>query len=163
MEAAMALFAIPGQEAIEARHLVLDYNGTLARDGVLLPGVAGRLLAISQPPLRLTLHVLTADTHGTVAGQVADLPCRLAVIGPDRQDQAKLAYVRELGPKQTVAVGNGANDRLMLAEAVLGIAVIGREGAATAAMTAARVVCTDIRSALALLLTPPRLAATLRL
>ncbi len=159
----MALFTIPGQEPIEARHLVLDYNGTLAADGTLLPGVAERLRALAAPPLGLALHVVTADTLGTAREALRGQPCRVAVIGPDAQDLAKRDYVRTLGANFTAAVGNGANDRLMLAEAALGIAVLGEEGLATAALLASRVVCRDILAALDLLLRPPRLAATLRL
>ena len=159
----MAQYEIPGQEPIEARHVVFDYNGTLATDGVLLPGVAQRLVALTAEPYGLAVHVVTADTMGTVRQQLAGLPCAVAVIGPRDQDTAKLAYVRTLGLSETVAVGNGQNDRLMLAAAALGIAVVGEEGAATQAVLASRLMCRDILSALDLLLNAPRLAATLRL
>ena len=159
----MARYEIPGQNPIEARHLVLDYNGTLAADGALLPGVAERLTALAAPPYGFAVHVVTADTMGTVRRQLAGLPCAVAVIGPGQQDKAKLEYVRTLGASGTVAIGNGQNDRLMLAEAELGIAVIGEEGAATQAVLASRLVCRDILAALDLLRNAPRLAATLRL
>jgi soluble P-type ATPase len=61
-----------------------------------------------------------------------------------------------------VAIGNGANDRLMVARAELGIAVIGPEGAAATTVAAAAVVCPTIASALGLLINPMRLVATLR-
>lgn len=35
---------IPGGETLRLEHLVLDFSGTLARDGRLLPGVRERLL-----------------------------------------------------------------------------------------------------------------------
>ncbi|WP_232502797.1 hypothetical protein [Solidesulfovibrio magneticus] len=38
-ETAMPLYAIPGQNPLEIRHLVLDYNGTLAADGTLVTRV----------------------------------------------------------------------------------------------------------------------------
>jgi len=50
----------------------------------------------------------------------------------------------------------------MVGEPALGIAVVGPEGAAGAAVGAADVVVTDIRTALDLLLRPRRLVATLR-
>jgi soluble P-type ATPase len=59
-------------------------------------------------------------------------------------------------------MGNGRNDRLMLEHSALGIAVILDEGAASVTVTAANVVCTDIRLALDLLANPLRLVATLR-
>ena len=61
-----------------------------------------------------------------------------------------------------MAVGNGRNDRLMLKEAALGIAVLQAEGAAAEALLAADVVAPDILAALDLLLAPEGLIATLR-
>jgi soluble P-type ATPase len=61
-----------------------------------------------------------------------------------------------------VCIGNGRNDRLMVAAAGLGIAVIQGEGAAVETLNAARVAVPDIGVALGLLLNPARLVATLR-
>ena len=55
---------IPGREPCALEHLVLDLSGTLALDGEVLPGVAGRLAALS--PV-VTVHLLTADTGGNAA------------------------------------------------------------------------------------------------
>jgi hypothetical protein len=49
---------------LTAKQLVLDFTGTLSRDGVLLPGVAERLNKLAE---NLQLTVLTADTFGTAA------------------------------------------------------------------------------------------------
>jgi soluble P-type ATPase len=76
--------------------------------------------------------------------------------------QEKAAYVRRLGPDTVAAIGNGANDRAMCEIAALGIAVIGGEGAAASLIASADIVVTDIRDALALLLNPDRVRATLR-
>jgi soluble P-type ATPase len=83
-------------------------------------------------------------------------------VGPDTQDQAKEAYLRALGPEQCVAIGNGRNDRLMLTAAALGIAIVQGEGAAVQTLLAADVVAPDTQTALAQLLAPKRLVATLR-
>jgi len=56
----------------------------------------------------------------------------------------------------------GANDEAMLRLAVLGIAVIGSEGAATSAVLAADIVCGSILDALDLLLDEQSLASTMR-
>ena len=156
----MLLIEIPGAPPLTLEHLVLDYNGTIALDGKLLPGVAERLVALQD---QLILHVLTADTFGTVAQELKGVPCRLAVIPPGNQAEAKLAYVQQLGPEKCVCIGNGRNDQLMLAAAALGVAVIGGEGAAGSTLQAATVVTCEITAALDLLLQPQRLAATLRL
>lgn len=151
---------IPGFKTVQAEHLVLDFNGTLACDGILDVGVRELLVELSRD---LAIHVLTADTHGNAADACRGLPCALAVLPEGDQDVAKRDYVRGLGAERTVCVGNGRNDRLMVREAVVGIAVIGGEGASAETMLGADVVCGNIRDALNLLLYPKRLIATLRL
>jgi len=151
---------IPGRGTLTLAHLVLDVNGTIALDGCLLPGVAERLRGISE---RLAVHLLTADTHGRQDELDRALGLRATRLGTDRsQVEQKAEHVRRLGAAAVVAVGNGANDALMLREAALGIAVVGGEGAAGAALREADVVVTDVLAALDLLLNPRRLAATLR-
>jgi soluble P-type ATPase len=150
---------IPGCKDLRLAHLVLDYNGTLACDGRPLEGVRERLATLAAS---LDILILTADTFGTVQGQVAGWPCRVEVIPRGREAEAKLAWVRDLGAVQTVAVGNGRNDRLMLKEAAMGIVVMQTEGTAVEAMSAADLAVPGIREALDLLLFPRRLTATLR-
>lgn len=150
---------IPGIGELSLAHLVLDYNGTLALDGGLVPGVAERIAALSE---RMTVHVVTADTFGTVARALAGLAARVTVLAPGAEDMAKLALVRSLGAGVTACAGNGRNDRLMLAEAAVGLAILGREGLCREALLAADAVFTDIRDALDVFLRPGRLAATLR-
>jgi soluble P-type ATPase len=93
---------------------------------------------------------------------LSGLDCALTVLPPGRQDRAKRDAVRRLGPDRTVAVGNGRNDRLMMEEAALGMAVILSEGASAETLAAADIVLTDINDALDLLIHPLRLTATLR-
>lgn len=150
---------IPGYRKFQLEHLVLDYNGTIAFDGALIDGVKECLAELSQ---MLTVHVITADTFSSVKQALEDIDCKLAVIPLDHQDMAKLEYVKTLGREQTVSMGNGVNDRLMLKASALGVAVIQREGAASETLASADVVCTDILSALSLLIQPLRLTATLR-
>ena len=150
---------IPGYKTLKIAHLVLDYNGTLAFDGALIDGVKKSLAELSQ---MLTVHVITADTFGGVKKALEDIDCNLALIPLDHQDVAKLEYVKKLGCEQTVSMGNGLNDRLMLRESALGVAVIQGEGAAFETLASADIVCTDIKSALSLLNNPLRLIATLR-
>jgi soluble P-type ATPase len=150
---------IPGFKVLDLEHLVLDFNGTLAADGELLPGVSERLKALAA---ELQIHILTADTFGRAAEAVQGLPVSLRILGLARQDEAKLACVEDLGAGQVVCIGNGRNDRRMLRAAALGIAVSGREGLATEAFLAAQLVTPNVQDALDLLKRPQRLVATLR-
>jgi soluble P-type ATPase len=137
----------------------MDYNGTLAQDGLLLEGVQSRLERLAG---QLRLHVITADTFGMARSELIGVPCELVILPFEEQAQAKLAYIDNLGRDRVAAIGNGRNDRLMLESSALGIAVIQGEGAAFETMSAADVVMPDILSALDALLFPKRLIATLR-
>ena len=148
--------ALPGRDPITMGHLVLDFTGTLSKDGQLLPGVAERLTSISR---RIRITVLTADTFGTARNELADLPVEVDLIetGADKQSR-----VRQLGADEVVAIGNGRNDTAMVKSAAIGIAVVGPEGAAGELLQAADVVVNDILDALDLVANPMRLKATLR-
>ena len=150
---------IPGHKILRLEHLVLDHNGTLAVDGILMPGVKACLVKLAQD---LQVHVITADTFGKAREQLEGIPCTLSILSTSDQDIGKLAYIRDLDPDCCVCIGNGRNDRLMLLRSALGISVILDEGAASQTLQAADVVCTGIVPALELLLNPLRLTATLR-
>lgn len=155
----MLSFDIPGFGKLELEHLVVDYNGTVAQDGTLLPGVAEMIRALAAS---LRVHVITADTFGLARAQLAGLPQALTVIPAEGQAEAKLAYVSKLGTASVVAIGNGRNDWKMLSAVALGVAVVQREGAAAEALASADVISTNVVDALELLNNPKRLIATLR-
>ena len=155
----MIALMIPGFGALELRHLVLDYNGTLALDGRLLPGVRDALNALAD---QVEIHVITADTFGLAGSELAGLPVNITIIPQEAQADAKLAHVEHLGAVGVFAVGNGRNDRKMLAAAAIGVAVAQAEGAAAETIAAADIVATDIVDALDLLRHLKRLIATLR-
>ena len=155
----MLEISIPGHKDLQLRHLVLDYNGALACDGEMIPGVRELLDVLAKD---LHIHVLTADTFGNAKSGLEGYPGELVILPTDKQDVGKLIHIRRLGADSTACIGNGRNDRLMLKEAALGIAVVQQEGAASEALLAADVVCLDILAALQLLTNRLRLVATLR-
>ena len=150
---------IPGRQPLDLHHLILDYNGTIACDGQLLPELIAPLNELAQ---KLTIHVLTADTHGTADEQVVAIPCTVAIIGKEDQITAKQNYLQQLGAQHCVAIGNGTNDQRLLREAALGVAVMQQEGVATATLIAADIAVNSCLAALDLLRRPQRVIATLR-
>lgn len=150
---------IPNRGTIQLNHLVCDVNGTLAIDGRLIDGVSRKLTMLSD---RLQIHLLTADTHGKQNVIDAQLGLTAARIPAGHESGAKADYIRDLGPEQVVAVGQGANDAGMLKEAAIGIAVLSAEGLSADALRGADVFVNDIHAALELLEKPIRLVATLR-
>jgi soluble P-type ATPase len=150
---------IPGYKKFRFKHLVLDVNGTIAKDGQLLKGVAELLKELGS---MLIVHLITADTHGNQEIIDAALSLKAVRISPGNQAMAKLHHVEALGAEGVVAIGNGANDSAMLEKAGLGIFVLGPEGSAVEALMQSDVIAPDICSALELLTHPKRLMATLR-
>lgn len=158
------VLTIPGMGEIRLQSLLLDYNGTLACDGKLLPGITPRLATLAEI---LRVEVITADTFGSVqrALDQAGIGDSVAVhILPSGGGEAasKRERLRTLGVAQTCAIGNGRNDRLMLQEAALSIGLLGKEGLCVPALLQAHIVCADINDALDLLIRPKRCIATLR-
>ena len=150
---------IPGYKTLEIQHVLLDYNGTLAEDGELLPGVDTMLMRLAKD---FELHVLTADTFGRCKLAMDGLPVNIHILKTPPEDEAKILYARNLGAKNCACLGNGRNDRLMMAACALGICVLGTEGASVHAMNAADIVVPNIIKGLELLLHPKRVEATLR-
>ena len=150
---------VPGYRTFEFETLILDYNGTLARDGLLLDGVSSLLPTLATS---LKVYVLTADTFGGVRSELDTVAVEVSIIPGENQHMHKLDFVKKIGSERSVCIGNGWNDHLMLQEAALGVAVCQEEGAARESILAADVVCPDILSALSLLTHPMRLMATLR-
>lgn len=150
---------IPGYKKFYFSHLVLDVNGTLAKDGNLIDGVAPLLEDLRS---KLEIHLVTADTHGKQEAINRELNLEAIRIPAENQAGAKLEYIKKLDADAVVAVGNGANDAAMLEGAALGIAVVGPECAASVSVFRADIVASDILSALELLMFPKRMMATLR-
>jgi len=147
---------IPGRDPIRIDHVLLDVNGTLADRGRLLPGVEARIAALRE---LCDVHLASADTFGTLA-EIAELLGVDATVAETAE--SKVAVLERLGSERCAVVGNGANDAAVLEAAVLGITVVGPEGASVAALQAADIVCPSIHAALDLLADPRIMRATLR-
>jgi P-type E1-E2 ATPase len=151
--------SIPGCGEIRLEHLVTDVNGTLAVDGMLLEGMSKRIAALRD---RLTVHLLTADTHGRQTLIDEQLGLQATRLVPGNEQEQKRSFVAELGADSVVAMGQGANDALMLKEAAIGICVLSKEGSAVETLLAADIVTPDIFGAFDLLEKPVRIVASLR-
>ena len=147
---------IPQRGAIELQHAVFDVNGTLAVDGIPIPGVVDRLHMLAE---KLTLYALTAGTHGNIPEleHAFGFPLHKIVTGEE-----KVRFVEQLGPAGVIAFGNGRNDVAMLRVATIGVAILAGEGVAIDALQAADVLALGPVEAIDLVLKPKRLIATLR-
>lgn len=153
----MIEISIPGRETLRIEHLVLDYNGTIAVDGLLIEGVQER---IEQLLPHVAIHVLTADTYGTVTAQCEPLGIHVEKFPREGAAACKKAIVERLSG--VCAVGNGYNDIPMFDSAELAIAVLEGEGMCSSLLLHGDVLVKSILDGLDLLLRPVRLRATLR-
>ncbi len=157
--ALMIELSLPKRGDLHLQHLVMDVNGTLAVDGILIDGLAKRIAAMRD---RLTVHLLTADTHGKQAVIDQQLNLTATRLSGGNEQEQKRQFVENLGAESVVAIGQGANDAGMLKAAALGICVMSAEGAATETLLASDLVVPNIMTAFDLLDKPLRIVASLR-
>ncbi len=156
----MIKISIPGRQiTLILENLLLDLNGTLAVDGILLDGVKERIEILKD---KLRIYIITADTFGAGRDIARELGVELLKVSPENGAQDKLDILNTLQADTSIAVGNGYNDRFMLANAGLSILVIEAEGCSIEAMQAADIAVKSIIDALDLLINPMRIIATLR-
>ena len=155
----MLSFNIPGIGKIGLENAVFDLNGTIAVDGKIADRVKAKLNELSQ---NLHIYLLTADTYWTVEQTVSDLTLEVVKISSVDEAQKKRDFVLKIGKEKTVAIGNGANDTLMLKESKIGIAVIESEGVFRDTVLNADLIVRSADEVLDLLLNPMRIVSTLR-
>ncbi len=150
---------IPHYKNITITDIVCDYNGTIAKDGIVLPQIKTLFDQLSKV---FTLHVITADTFGSVKAQLEGYGAEIKILTSSDHTREKADFITTLGAEQCAAMGNGNNDSAMLLTATIGIAVLGDEGCSKTALLNADIICQNSADALALFLEPNRLIATLR-
>jgi soluble P-type ATPase len=150
---------IPGWGAMEIDNIVLDMNGTIATDGRILPEVKEKINSLSE---KIKFYTLTVDTYQTADEEIQDINMELVKVRGKDSQKGKMEFLKILNLENTVAIGNGNSDQVILKEAGLGIAVLGDEGMSISAMKQADLMVKSISDALDLFLKPKRLIATLR-
>ncbi|WP_419776770.1 HAD family hydrolase [Malaciobacter marinus] len=150
---------IPGKQEIEIKNIVFDYNGTIAIDGKLIDGVKENINELSN---EFNFFVITADTYGSVEQELKSVNCKIIKIEKSLQDISKEKFIKELGSNTALCVGNGRNDKLMLKEAILGIAILQDEGICTQTLLNSDILVKSILDVFGFLNDKNRLIATLR-
>lgn len=154
----MIRIEIPGWESLDICHIVMDYNGTTAVDGVFLAEAKERILKLKE---MAQLYILTADTYGTVKEQCRGLGIEVMTFPREGAAKCKEEIVKGLSGG-VVCLGNGLNDIQMFDAADLSIAILEKEGLCGRLLNHADVLVPSFTAGLDLLLKPNRLRATLR-
>ncbi|MFT4058310.1 MAG: hypothetical protein QM652_02040 [Legionella sp.] len=151
--------SISGFADLTITDVIFDYNGTLAVDGILIAGVDKLLTTLAR---KLKIHVVTGDSLGTAKKELTGIPCTVHIVPSLEQGLAKQQYLQQLNAKNTIAIGNGRNDRQIMHDTAIGILILGTEGASVHALKEADILVANIFDAINLLEHPGRLLATLR-
>ncbi len=150
---------IPGYRVLEIENVVMDFNGTIAVDGIMKDSVKSRIMRLAE---QFKVYVITSDTQGTASRELEGLPVTLRIFNNSNAGECKLRTVRELGCDMCACVGNGNNDVLMFRAAALSIAVLENEGLYAPILSEADLLAKSSEDALDLLLDTKRLISGLR-
>ena len=148
----------PGRDPLEIDFILIDFEGTLAHDRRVHPKAKDKINLLSK---RTKIYILTKGEKEIVEESLKKVKAEIVYLREGESSQGKLDWLRPLGAARTVAVGNGADDVLMIEEAGLGICIIGREGTSAEAMKKADLVFSNVLDAFDFLLKPLRQKATL--
>lgn len=151
---------IPGKEILDIKNLLLDYNGTLACDGILIHSVKEKIKSISDKGINV--YLLTADSNGTASIQCRDIPINIHIFSNSNAAAMKKETAVKLGSINCACIGNGFNDGEMFDVCALSIAVIQTEGCSVKSLLKADIACKTIEDALDLIINPKRIIPTLR-
>lgn len=150
---------IPGYRELNLTTLLLDYNGTIATDGIIPESVKERLQKLAS---EFDIYVLTADTHGTARKQCEGLNVTVHTFPVGNAADYKEEILAKIGGEHCVCMGNGRNDIKMFRQAALSIAIMDAEGMCSALLSESDICVTTIENGLDLLLNPKRIIADLR-
>lgn len=155
----MLEITVPGYKTYKLDNLVLDFNGSIAKDGKVEEEIMEDLRLLC---LKLNVYIISADTNGNVRALFEDEQVKVIVTSKENGANEKFEFIEKLGWENTVAIGNGRIDTKMLEEAALSICVMGEEGCSREALLNSDILISNREDALKLLLKTNRLVATLR-
>lgn len=119
---------IPNYGKFIIENVIFDLNGTLQLKGQISEEVVNKFEQLKD---NYNVYIISADIRGNLKELANKLNVSFIKINPKEttEAEAKNNELIKLNKDKTIAVGNGNNDALMLKNAVIGITVLGNEGA----------------------------------
>ena len=157
----MKEFIIPNYGKITIKNIIFDINGTIQFKGQISDDLVEKIEELKKI---YKVYLVSADTRGNLKELAENLKVSYIKINSVENSEAeeKNRELIRLGKDVTVAVGNGNNDALMLKNSILGITVLGGEGATIKSILNSDVIVPDPISAIDLLLDEKVMIGTLR-
>jgi soluble P-type ATPase len=152
---------IPNHGKIIIKNVIFDINGTIQFNGQISEEVREKFDELKNI---YDLYLISADTRGNLKELAEALDIAYIKINPEdiTEAEAKNIELTKLGKDVTVAIGNGNNDALMLKNSVLGITVLGSEGASLNSILNSDVIMSSPIDAINFLLDEKTMIGTLR-
>ena len=153
---------IPNYGKLIIKNVIFDLNGTLQFKGKISEAVVNKIEQLKE---FYNIYLLSADTRGNLKELAKKLNVSYIKINPKKitEAEAKNNELIKLNKDNTIVVGNGNNDSLMLKNAVIGITVLGEESAIVKSILNSDVVVPNPISALDFLLDEKIMSGTLRM
>ena len=157
----MRKIIIPYHGEITIKNVIFDINGTIQFKGQISEELVQKFEELKK---FYNILLVSSDTRGNLKNIAKKLGVNFKKVNTQgiNDAEAKNNELKKLGKEVTVAVGNGNNDALMLKNAILGIAILGSEGASTRSILNSDVVFTDVINAIEFLLDEKTMISTLR-
>ncbi len=157
----MKEFNIPNYGKITLKNIIFDINGTLQFKGQIPETLIKKFDELKR---YYNIYLVSADTRGNLKELADSLKVSFIKINPkgESEAEAKNTELIKLGKEVTVAIGNGNNDALMLKNSILGITILGSEGATVKSILNSDVILPDPLSAIDFLLDEKIIIGTLR-
>lgn len=152
---------IPNYGIITIKNILFDINGTLQFQGKISLELT---IKFNELKKIYKIYLISADTRGNLKNiaEILDVDYIKIQSQGITEAEAKNNELIRLGKDVTVAVGNGNNDALMLKDAILGIVILGNEGATIKSIINSDVVLPSPISVIDFLLDEKIMIATLR-
>jgi len=143
------------------RNVIFDINGTIQFQGEISVELVKKFHKLKEI---YNIYLISADTRGNLKELAEKLRVKYIKITPKEisEVRAKNYELERLGKSETIAIGNGNNDSLMIKNAILGIVIIGSEGASTKSLLNSDLVFTDPEDVLEFLMDDKAIIGTLR-
>jgi soluble P-type ATPase len=157
----MRMFDIPNYGKIHVKNILFDVNGTIQFDGKIPTKVKKRIKSLKN---YYNIFLISADTRGNLNQIALKLGVKSIKIFPTEHSEAeaKNNELIKLGREETAAIGNGNNDYMMLKSAILGIAILGKEGLSLKTLMSSDLVFSNCIDAIDFLMDKKKVIATLR-
>jgi soluble P-type ATPase len=157
----MRIYNIPNYGKIRVKNVLFDVNGTIQFNGKIPSKIKkeiGNLKSL------FNIYLISADTRGNLDQIALELGVTPIKISPSEHSEAeaKSNELIKLGREMTIAIGNGNNDCKMLKNAIIGIAILGKEGLASKTLLDSDLVFSNCIDAIHFLMDEKKVIATLR-